>query len=99
MSFQNGIEAGLAYAREALTARMAKPEREPETEATLALAILALLAAREAESKDSANEPGIINFERAKSELLPRRTHRATSAPRRRRLDSDRPRLKIFRGE
>ena len=96
---RRGIEAGLAYAREELAARMAKPKREPETEATLALAILALLSSREAAADDAEDEPRILNFERAKAELLPRRTFGAPSATSRRRVDSDRPRLKIFCGE
>ena len=96
---RQGIEAGLTYAREELAARMAKSRREPETEASLALAILALLASRESATDVEDDEPRILNFERAKAELAPRRTVCAAPTAGRLRVDSDRPRLKIFCGE
>lgn len=42
------LEAGFAYVREALAARMAEPRHDPARDASLALTILGLLAASDA---------------------------------------------------
>lgn len=100
MKVRHDIETGLAYACKALAARMTELKRDPELDAALALAVLALLKSTEI-TTDVRNEeePRIINFERAKAEILARRAQGAVTAQKERRQEPSRPRLRVFYGE
>lgn len=101
MDGRQDIEAGLKYAREALAARMSDTRRDPDCDASLALALLALLKAREDRRDETAerDEPVIINFERAKRSLASRRVYCASSPAPTRPVLANRAGLKIYRGE
>jgi len=92
-NIQQEIEAGLSDVRRRLDAGLPTTERD----AALILAVLNLLAAtggRDVCGSDDARAvddvPCIINFERAKAEILTRRARE--NAP-------ERPRLRVFRGD
>ena len=104
MDIQREIEAGLAYAREALCSPPCESNREARHIAALALAALASLASTENRSRveservsETRDEPRVIDFERARAKLsgLPRiRVKVGLGAS-----DADRPRLRVYRGE
>ena len=76
---------------------MTELKRDPELDAALALAVLALLKSTEitTDVRDE-EEPRIINFERAKAEISARRAQGAVTAQKERRQEPSRPRLRSF---
>ena len=139
MEVRYGMDANMAYIREALVERLTDPKRDRGRDVSLVLKALAFLvdganSTRRGESTDKEREhsqerfhhergtetrfsdypreyedydprafdeePYVINFERAKAEILARRRQEnAYRASEQRREFEERPRLKIFRAE
>jgi len=107
LDIQREIEAGLAYAREALRAPSCESNREARHIAALAFAALASLASTVRRSRfdsdlvsETYDEPRVIDFERACAKLsgAPRVCVRS-KVGRGCNDDANRPRLRIYRGE
>ncbi len=107
MDIQREIEAGLAYAREALCSPSYESNQEARRIAALAFAALASLVSTENRSgvdssffSETRDEPRVIDFERARANLAgtPRADVRVRVG--RGRVDgADHPRLRLYRGE
>jgi len=102
LDIQREIEAGLAYAREALCSPGRESDRDARHIAALAFAALASLASTSRrscfESEVVSEEPRAINFERARAALVGVPRVRV-KVGRGRHVGEERPRLRVYRGE
>ena len=107
LDIQREIEAGLAYAREALRSPSYESNQEARRIAALAFAALATLASTENRSSfdssffsETRDEPRVIDFERARANLAgTRRACVRVKVGRGVDDGAERPRLRVYRGE